>query len=39
MENCSSAKLPIDFGYKISADLTYKSVDQHIYLGMIPDRK
>lgn len=35
MDNCSSAKIPMDFGYKISANPTGESVDHKIYRGMI----
>ncbi|XP_023733618.1 uncharacterized mitochondrial protein AtMg00810-like [Lactuca sativa] len=35
MDNCSSAKVPMAFGYKISADPTGESVNQKAYHGMI----
>ena len=35
MDNCSSAKVPIAFGYKISIDPTGESVDHKTYRGMI----
>ncbi|KAL7599554.1 hypothetical protein Lser_V15G26206 [Lactuca serriola] len=35
MDNCSSAKVPMAFEYKISVDPTGDSVDQKIYQGMI----
>ena len=35
MDNCSSVKVPMAFGYKISANPTGESVDQKTYQGMI----
>ena len=35
MDNYSSAKVPMAFGYKISADPTGESVDHKTYRGMI----
>ncbi|KAL7592850.1 hypothetical protein Lser_V15G33989 [Lactuca serriola] len=35
MDNCSSAKVPIAFGYKILAEPTGESLDYKIYRGMI----
>ncbi|XP_023739655.1 uncharacterized mitochondrial protein AtMg00810-like [Lactuca sativa] len=35
MDNCSSAKVPMAFGYKIFADPSGKPVDQKTYRGMI----
>ncbi|XP_023768358.1 uncharacterized mitochondrial protein AtMg00810-like [Lactuca sativa] len=35
LDNCSSAKVPMAFGYKISADPFEESVDHKTYRGMI----
>ncbi|XP_052619789.1 uncharacterized mitochondrial protein AtMg00810-like [Lactuca sativa] len=35
MDNCSSAKAPMAFGYKISADPSGESVDHKTYRGII----
>ncbi|XP_023737646.1 uncharacterized mitochondrial protein AtMg00810-like [Lactuca sativa] len=35
MDNCSSTKVPMSFGYKISVDPSGESVDHKTYRGMI----
>ena len=35
MDNCSSKKVPIAFGYKITADPTEESINQKVYRGVI----